>query len=65
MSQLAKNGVQFYSPTEDELQQWIDKSGHQLDTWIETKKELAGSIKNFDLLLSASKTQSKYYVNDI
>ena len=65
MAELAEAGVEFYSPTKDELQLWKDKAGHQLDAWTETKKELAGSIATFDTLLEAAETQGKLYVHDV
>lgn len=65
MAELAAAGVQFYTPTEDELKQWSDKAGHQLDDWKETKIELAGSLETFDKLLEAANTQGRYYVHDM
>lgn len=65
MAELANSGVQFYSPTSSELQQWKDKAGHQLSEWDDTKKELAGSIDTFNKLLEAAETQGKYYVHDV
>lgn len=65
MAELANAGVQFYSPTSDELQQWIDKAGHQLEVWNDTKIELAGSLDVFNTLLEAANTQGKYYVHDV
>jgi TRAP-type C4-dicarboxylate transport system substrate-binding protein len=65
MAELAEAGVQFYSPTTDELQQWKDKAGHQLSAWDDTKKELAGSLDTFNKLLEAAETQGKYYVHDV
>ena len=65
MAELANAGVGFYSPTEDELQLWVDKAGHQLDVWNDTKIELAGSLEVFDKLLEAANTQGKHYVHDV
>ncbi len=65
MAELAAAGVQFYSPTSDELQQWIDKAGHQLEVWNDTKIELAGSLDVFNTLLEAANTQGKHYVHDV
>lgn len=65
MYQLQQAGVQFYSPTKDERQQWIDKAGHQLPAWNDFKKELAGSLSSFDKLLQAAKTYNNYYVSDV
>ena len=65
MAELGNAGVGFYSPTEDELQQWVDKAGHQLEVWNDTKIELAGSLDVFNVLLEAANTQGKYYVHDV
>ncbi|MCJ8340273.1 MAG: TRAP transporter substrate-binding protein [Pseudomonadales bacterium] len=65
MAEMAKSGVKFYSPTPAELQQWVDKAGHQLPVWDDTKIELAGSMETFDKLLDAANTQGKYYVHDV
>lgn len=65
MAELAKAGVQFYNPTDDELAQWKEAAGHQNSAWDETKIELAGSMAKFDKLLEASRTQGRYYVNDV
>ena len=64
MAEMAKSGVQFYSPNADELQQWVDKGGHQNAEWDDYKKELAGSMDAFGKLLDAANTQSRYYVHD-
>jgi len=64
MAELSKSGVQFYTPTADELGQWVKKGGHQNAEWDSYKKELAGSIGAFDKLLEAANTQGRYYVHD-
>ena len=64
MAEMSQSGVQFYSPTADELAQWVEKGGHQNAEWDSYKKELAGSIATFDKLLEATNTQGRYYVND-
>jgi len=64
MAEMSKTGVQFYTPTADELAQWVQKGGHQNAEWDSYKKELAGSISAFDKLLEAANTQGRYYVND-
>jgi TRAP-type C4-dicarboxylate transport system substrate-binding protein len=64
MAEMSKTGVQFYTPTADELEQWVKKGGHQNAEWDSYKKELAGSIAIFDKLLEAANTQGRYYVND-
>jgi len=64
MAEMSATGVQFYTPTEDELQQWVNKGGHQNSEWDSYKKDLAGSMDDFNKLLEAANTQGKYYVND-
>lgn len=64
MAEMSATGVQFYSPTADELQQWVNKGGHQNSEWDTYKKDLAGSMGAFDKLLEAANTQGKYFVND-
>ena len=64
MAEMRKSGVQFYTPTAEELEQWVQKGGHQNAEWDSYKNELAGSIANFDKLLEAANTQGRYYVND-
>ncbi len=65
MADMAKSGVQFYVPTEDEKAQWVEAAGHQRKEWEPFKVELAGSLKNFDRLLEAANTFSGYYVHDL
>ncbi len=64
MAEMRKSGVQFYTPTADELEQWVQKGGHQNAEWDSYKNELAGSIANFDMLLEAANIQGRFYVND-
>ena len=64
MAEMSATGVQFYTPTEEELQQWVEKGGHQNAEWDDYKKDLAGSIDEFEKLLEAANTPGKYYVND-
>lgn len=65
VSEMKNSGVQFYSPNDEEMQQWVEIAGHQRPEWNETKKELAGSIASFDKLLEGANTQSKFYVHDV
>ena len=64
MAEMSKSGVQFYTPTADEMVQWVQKGGHQNAEWDSYKKELAGSVAAFDTLLEAANTRGHYYVND-
>ncbi|MCP3888874.1 MAG: TRAP transporter substrate-binding protein [Desulfobulbaceae bacterium] len=65
MAEMAKAGVEFYVPTDSEIEQWVAKSGAQLPAWDEIKKELVGSLANFDKLQEAANTFNNYYVHDI
>lgn len=65
MAEMAAKGVDFYSPTEEEMQQWVEKGGHQRSEWDAVKKELAGSIATFDKLKEAANERGRYYVHDI
>jgi len=64
MAEMRQAGVEFYSPTEDELEQWVQKGGHQNAEWDSYKKELAGSMEAFDKLLEAANTPGRHYVHD-
>jgi TRAP-type C4-dicarboxylate transport system substrate-binding protein len=64
MAEMSAAGVQFYTPTADELAQWVKKGGHQNSEWDSYKKDLAGSMASFGKLLDAANTQGRYYVND-
>ncbi len=65
MAELSKAGVQFYVPTDEEKQLWVDAAGAQLPEWDEFKKELAGDMKTFDKLQEAANTPGQYYVHDV
>lgn len=65
MAELSRAGVQFYTPSAEELEKWKAACGHQRPEWEALKKELAGSLAAFDQLLAAAQTQSKYYVRDV
>ena len=64
MAEMGKAGVQFYSPTESELAEWVAAGGHQRSEWDGFKTELAGSIDAFETLNEAANTMGRYYVHD-
>jgi TRAP-type C4-dicarboxylate transport system substrate-binding protein len=64
MAEMRKANVQFHSLTDDELKQWVEAAGYQRSEWDGFKKSLAGSMQTFAKFEEATKTQSKYYVND-
>ena len=65
MASLAQDGVEFYSPTEEEMAQWREKAGHHLPEWNDFKTEFAGSLANFERMLEAANTQGRYFVHDV
>ena len=65
MWDLGRDGVQFYVPTDGELEEWVTRAGHQLPDWDPFKVELAGSIANFETLNEAANTRGKYVVHDV
>jgi len=65
MAEMAKAGVEFYVPTEQEKEQWVAKSGAHLPAWDDIKKELVGTLAKFDELAEAANTFNGYYVHDI
>ena len=65
MAELSKGGVQFYPPTDAEMEEWVAKAGHQLPAWDDFKKSLAGSTAKFDALLEAANTPGRHYVHDV
>ncbi len=64
MAELGKSGVEFYSPSEDEMAQWVEAGGYQRSEWDGFKTELAGSMAAFDKLAEAADTQARAYVHD-
>ena len=63
-AEMKKAGIEFYTPTREEMAQWIAQAGAQLPVWDEIKKELIGSLTTFDKLVEAANTPSGYYVHD-
>ncbi len=64
MAEMRAAGVEFYSPTADELAEWHEVSGYQRREWDAFKVSLAGSMETFDKLAEAAGTQGRYYVHD-
>ena len=65
MAEMAKAGVQFYTPTDDELAQWVEACGAQRPEWNRTKERLAGSLDAFERMREAAQTPSRYFVHDV
>ena len=64
MAELRKSGVEFYSPTADELAEWEAVGGYQRSEWDSFKTELAGSMDAFEKLVEAAGTKGRHYVHD-
>lgn len=61
--QMRQAGVDVYSPTAEEIEQWRARCGHHLPDWDETKVELAGSMEVFEELLAATEVYNGYFVD--
>jgi TRAP-type C4-dicarboxylate transport system substrate-binding protein len=64
MAEMGKAGVQFYSPSEAELEEWVKSGGYQRPEWDAFKMELSGSAETFNKLEEAANTPSRLYVHD-
>lgn len=64
MQEMKKLGVKFYAPSDAERKQWVDAAGQQRPEWLPFKTKLAQSPENFDKLLKAADSKSKYTVVD-
>ncbi|WP_299617943.1 TRAP transporter substrate-binding protein [Pelagibius sp.] len=64
MAEMGKAGVQFYSPSSSELDEWAAAGGYQRSEWDGFKKELAGSLATFGKLEEAANDQGRLYVHD-
>jgi TRAP-type C4-dicarboxylate transport system substrate-binding protein len=65
MAEMAAAGVQFYTPTKEELAQWVEACGAQRPEWNDTKIQLAGSLASFDRMREAAGNRGRYYVHDV
>lgn len=65
MAEMAAAGVQYYTPTDDELAQWVEACGAQRPEWNDIKIKLAGSLASFERMREAAQTRSQYYVHDV
>lgn len=64
MSELAKNGVEFHTLSDDQLAEWKATGGYQKPEWDKFKVELAGNMDVFNRLDEAAGTMGRYYVHD-
>lgn len=65
MAEMAAAGVQFYTPTEDELAQWVKACGAQRPEWNDVKIQLAGSLESFERMREAAQKRGNYFVHDV
>ncbi len=65
MAEMAAAGVQFYTPTEDELAQWVKACGAQRPEWNDVKIQLAGSLDSFERMREAAQKRGNYFVHDV
>jgi hypothetical protein len=65
MAEMAAAGVQFYTPTKDELNQWVEACGAQRPEWNDIKVQLAGSLASFDRMREAARNRAPYFVHDV
>ena len=65
VAEMAAAGVQFYTPTKDELNQWVEACGAQRPEWNDIKVQLAGSMASFERMREAARNRARYYVHDI
>ena len=64
MAEMGKAGVQFYSPSSAELEEWVKAGGYQRSEWDGFKKDLAGSLATFGKLEEAANSPGRLYVHD-
>jgi TRAP-type C4-dicarboxylate transport system substrate-binding protein len=60
--QMTAAGVKLHRLSPDEKAQWVQKVGAQLDIWNDVKKQLAGSLSQFDKFKEAADTPGNYYI---
>jgi len=60
--QMTAAGVKLQRLSPDEKDQWRQKFGAQLAAWDDVKKQLAGSLRQFDKFQEAAETTGNYYV---
>ena len=60
--QTTSAGVKLHRLSPDEKAQWVQKVGAQLAIWNDVKKQLAGSLSQFDKFKEAADTPGNYYI---
>ena len=64
-SEMRAAGVNIIDLTKDQHQAFVELGGYQRAEWDPIKKELAGSVANFDRMLEAANTQGNYFVHNV
>jgi TRAP-type C4-dicarboxylate transport system substrate-binding protein len=60
--QMTSAGVKLHRLSPDEKAQWVQKVGAQLAIWNDVKKQLAGSLSQFDKFKEAADTPGNYFI---
>ena len=60
--QMTSAGVKLHRLSPDEKTQWVQQVGAQLAIWNDVKKQLAGSLSQFDKFREAAETLGNYYI---
>ncbi|WP_462170473.1 TRAP transporter substrate-binding protein DctP [Pseudoalteromonas xiamenensis] len=63
LNQFIQRGVQVYHPNESERAVWNQQFGHHNLQWRAIKRELLGTVDNFEALLAATKEASRYQLD--
>ena len=64
-STMRRAGVKIHELTKDQVAAFAELGGHQRKEWDPVKKQLAGSIANFEKMFQAANTQGKYIVHNV
>jgi len=60
--QMTSAGVKLHRLSADEKAQWVQTVGAHLDIWDDVKKNLAGSLNQFEKFKEAAETSGNYYI---
>lgn len=64
-SEMRAAGVKIHDLSKDQHAAFKELGGYQRKEWDPIKKELAGSISNFDKMLEAANTPGDYHVHNV
>jgi len=65
VSEMRKAGVKIHPMSDEQIAPFRELAGHQRPEWDEWKIKLAGSMRNFEMMLEASRTQGNYFVHNV